>query len=306
MFNNEIKIGIKDIGCYEIDYEKIKNSIIKYDGLNYDSVWVMDHLYWGGGPLFECWTLLSSLATCTKRIRLGSLVLCNLFRYPSIVAKMSATLDVISGGRLEFGIGACWKKDECLSYGIPFSNYSMRVKQLEEAIIIIKKMWTERKANYKGKYYYIKEAICDPKPLQKPHPPIWVGGSGKKILRVVAKVADGCNLKGAIKECKHRLDILKKYCKKFNRECNKIKKSWRGDLIISDNRTLLKKKILDTKPKGLTYENYIKDNLIGTEEECIKKVQEFYKIGITYFIFSERTLGERELSFMNILREINI
>jgi len=130
---------------------------------------------------------------------------------------------MISNGRLEFGIGAGWKENEYLAYGFPFPKPAVRIAQLREAVTIIRKMWTEEKPSFKGKYYEIKEALCDPKPVQKPHPPIWIGGEGEKLtLRVVAELADGCNWYGTPEEFAHKLNVLKKHCAKVGRN-SKIK-----------------------------------------------------------------------------------
>jgi len=119
----------------------------------------------------------SALSAKTTKVRLGTLLLNVSYRQPSLLAKMAATLDVISNGRLEFGIGAGWRKEEYIAYGFPFPSAAVRIQQLDEALSIIKKLWTEEKANFKGKYFSINNTICNPKPIQDPHPPIWVGGT---------------------------------------------------------------------------------------------------------------------------------
>lgn len=141
----------------------------------------------------ECWSTISSIATQTERLRLGSLVLCNSYRHPSLLAKMAATLDVISHGRLELGVGAGWHKEEFKAYGIPFAKHVVRTEQLVEAIEIIKRLWTEESVTFEGKYYSLKDAICLPKPAQKPRPRIWTGGSSRRILKIAAEHADGFN-----------------------------------------------------------------------------------------------------------------
>jgi alkanesulfonate monooxygenase SsuD/methylene tetrahydromethanopterin reductase-like flavin-dependent oxidoreductase (luciferase family) len=169
------------------NYDTIRKVTLKCEELNFDSCWLADHFVPrkvlpyqkspipSPDPFFECWTTLTALAIETKKIRLGTFVLCNSYRYPSLVAKMSATLDFISRGRLELGIGAGFFKEEYIMYGIPFPKLAVRIKQLEESIQIIKKMWTEEEASFNGKYYTIKKAFNNPKPIQRPHPPIWVG-----------------------------------------------------------------------------------------------------------------------------------
>lgn len=141
-------------------------------------------------PLLECWTSLSALATITSRLRIGTLVTCNSFRFPSLLAKMASTVDNISGGRLEFGISCGWFKQEHLAYGIRFSSFAIRIQQLREALQIIKKMWTEEISTFDGRYYRLENAINYPKPLQKPHPPIWIGGKNVELLKLAAEIAN--------------------------------------------------------------------------------------------------------------------
>jgi alkanesulfonate monooxygenase SsuD/methylene tetrahydromethanopterin reductase-like flavin-dependent oxidoreductase (luciferase family) len=145
--------------------------------------------------IFDCFTLLSAATAITKRIKIGQIVTCNSYRNPSLLAKTISTLDVISDGRIELGIGAGWYEQEYKAYGYYFPSYMTRIGQLDESLSIIKDMWGEEVASFEGKYYWIRDAICNPKPIQKPHPVIMVGGSGEKhLLKVVAKHADSYNL----------------------------------------------------------------------------------------------------------------
>ena len=144
--------------------------------LGYYSVLLDDHLMLNKMPILECWTTLSALSAATERIRLGTMVTCNSFRNPALLAKMAATVDNISEGRLELAIGAGVQKNEHNAYGFPFPSSKARIERLGEAVEIIKMMWTEEKASYNGKHYLIHDAVCEPKPVQKPHPPITVGG----------------------------------------------------------------------------------------------------------------------------------
>lgn len=265
------------------NYKKCEEFVLKCEELGYDSAWLCDHLFWGSGPLLECWTTLSALAAVTKKIRLGTLVTCNSFRHPSILAKMAANVDLISEGRLEFGIGAGWKEDEYRAYGLPFPRPAIRIGQMKEAVIIIKKMWSEKSPSFKGKYYEIKNAICEPKPIQKPWPPIWIGGSGEQLtLRVVAEHANACNMFGSPPEYERKLKILRKHCEAVGRNYNDIKKSWIADLIIARNKKELAKKIKTISPT-LSSIDYNKRGLIGTPDECIDKIQKYIDIGVTCF-----------------------
>ena len=276
--------------CKNADYKAVEKITKECEKNNYHSVWVMDHLFWENGALLECWVTLSALASVTSKIRFGPLVSCNSYRLPSILAKMTATLDVISNGRLEYGIGAGWKEDEYKAYGIPFTNPITRIAELREGIKITKKMWTEEKPSFKGKHFQIEEAECNPKPVQKPHPPVWIGGSGENLtLRLVAEEGDGCNFSGSPDYYKQKLEALENHCRKIGREISEIYKSISADLIISDDAEIVKHKVKKFKPENLTVEEYYDRSIIGTPEECIARINEYHQVGVTHFMLSLRT-----------------
>ncbi len=277
----------------KLDYKVLVNYTVEAESLGYNSVWVNDHLIFGSGIL-ECWTTLSSLAPITEKERLGTLVLCNNFRFPSVLAKMAATLDYISEGRLEFGIGAGWNEEEHRAYGIPFPKPAERVERLKEAVEIIKKMWTEEAPYYNGKYYKIEGATCEPKPMQKPHPPIMIGGAGEKLMmKVIAQLADKCNFAHrSPAEYAHKLKVLKEACRQIGRNFDEIEKSWWGRVMISRNKdeviAQLKALYLSQRresPFKRWIEGIKANSIIGTPEECVEKLREYMKLGVTYFIF---------------------
>jgi F420-dependent oxidoreductase-like protein len=270
-------------------FDRVRDTVLECERLGYHSVWLDDHLMFGKSPILECWTTLSALSSITSRIRLGTMVLCNSFRSPSLLAKMAATLDVISGGRLEFGIGAGVQRDEHVAYGIPFPKPSVRIGRMKEAVEIVKKMWTEERASYAGKYYRIDEAVCEPKPLQKPHPPITIGGSGEKLtLKVTAQYADRYDLGylPSLELYEHKLDVLESHCKAVGRDFQEIEKScWPGgQIFIAPNREKLDEKVLQRKPKSVSLKDFKKLNLVGTPEECIQKIQQYVDVGVMYFM----------------------
>jgi F420-dependent oxidoreductase-like protein len=185
--------------------DSLKRLITKAENSGFDSFRVMDHFHQiqfvgkPEEPMFEGWTVISMLAGITTKIKLGTLVTGIIYRYPSILAKIAATLDVLSKGILFMGIGAAWNEQESLAHGISFPSNQERLLRLEEAVQIIRKMWTDEPyTSFEGRYYQIKNAYCNPKPIQKPSPSILVGGSGeRKTLKIVAKYADVCNLFGS-------------------------------------------------------------------------------------------------------------
>jgi len=272
-------------------FEAIKNVALQCERLGFDSIWVYDHFITtpaSNEPCFESWTTLSALATLTKKLGLGQLVTCNSYRYPSVLAKMGATLDVISNGRLNLGIGAGWYKLEYDAYGIPYPKDSVRLAQLREAVQIIKKMWTEDEPSFHGQYYNIDKAISNPKPIQKPHPPILIGGEGKKVtLGIVAELADRCNFGGPITPQRYKevLEVLGEHCRKVGRKIDQIEKTLIADYtVIAKNGSVLNEKIRKFKPKGVSKAQFIEGNLVGTPEEVISRIEEFIDIGVTYIM----------------------
>jgi F420-dependent oxidoreductase-like protein len=270
-------------------FDRVRNIVLECERLGYDSVWLDDHLMFGKSPVLECWTTIAALSSITAKIRLGTMVLCSSFRNPALLAKMAATLDVIANGRLEFGIGAGVQRDEHAAYGIPFLQPHDRIGRMKEAVEIIKKMWTEEKASYQGKYYRINEAVCEPKPLQKPHPPITIGGSGEKLtMKVAAQHADRCDwgYVPSLELYKHKLDILESHCKTVGRNSQEIEKScWLGgQIFIVSNQKELDEKVLQWKPKNVSLEDFKKLGLIGTPDDCRQKIRQYAGLGVTHFM----------------------
>jgi F420-dependent oxidoreductase-like protein len=230
----------------------LKNLVTRVETLGFDSFWVMDHFHQiplvgkEDEPMLESWTTISVLAGVTSKIRLGTMMTGIIYRNPSILAKIGATLDVLSKGRLFMGIGAAWNEEESIAYGIPFPSTKERFLRLEEATQIIRKMWTDDPStSFNGKYYQIKNAYCNPKPVQKPSPPIMIGGAGERqTLRIVAKYGDACNLPsfGSVETVKSKLSILKEHCKSIGRDYDSILKTKLGRVVIEDDRELARKR----------------------------------------------------------------
>lgn len=198
---------------------------------------------------------------------------------------MAATLDVLSKGRLFMGIGAAWNHEESLAYGIPFPPNKERLLRLEEAIQIIRKMWTEEPAaNFNGKYYQIRNAYCNPKPLQKPSPPIMVGGTGERqTLKIVAKYADACNLFGSLETVKRKLSVLREHCKSVGRDYDSILKTKLGFVIIDKDRAMGEKRVQQISK--VMPEDQIREFVIyGTPEDVLKQIELLEEAGIQYFI----------------------
>jgi F420-dependent oxidoreductase-like protein len=189
------------------------------------------------GAVLECWSTLSALAATVPRMRVGTIVLGNTYRHPSVVAKMAAQVDIICNGRLLLGMGAGWQQNEHEAYGIPFYSLRERLERLDEACEIIRLLWTEHRANFQGRYYQLSDAPLDPKPVQKPHPELMIGGAGERVtLRIVAKRADHWNVWGGPKVLARKSAILEEHCSKVGRNGKEIVRSVNMALMISENK----------------------------------------------------------------------
>ena len=168
-------------------------------------------------------------------------------RHPPLLAKMAACVDEMSGGRLEFGVGEGWKEVEYEAYGVPFGTVKERVDRLEEALIVIKLLWTESRASYEGRHFRISEAVCAPKPVQQPHPPVWVGGSRPRVMGIAARYADGVNIAGfpSFEAYKAGLDTLRAACRRYNRDYDSVRKSQFTGIIIADGGEALENLLRD-------------------------------------------------------------
>jgi len=247
-----------------------------------DSAWLSDHVIpWASwqNPAtdnLEGWTALNYFMGVYKRLTFGHIVLCNSFRNPALLAKMAATLSVLSSGRFILGIGAGWKGDEYNSYGFDFPKPSTRIEALDEAVQIIQKMWTEEVVQFNGKHYRVNGAYCNPKP--RPRPPIMIGGSGKKLLKVVASKADWWNGVLPLRTYQQKLSVLKEHCENVGRDYHSIKKTWLGAVAIARTETQAVR-IAENNPFNAT-----DPPIIGTHEQVTTQLRDFVDLGVEYFI----------------------
>ncbi len=216
----------------------------------FDHLWDFDHLasIGAGGPdrpIFEGWSLQAAMAEATDRVRIGCLVTGNTYRNPALLAKIAVTVDHLSAGRLEFGIGAAWAEVEHEMYGI--EGLAHRVGRLSESLTILKSLFTSERTNFEGRYYRMKDAISNPKPVQKPYPPFWIGGQGEMVLRLVARHADVWNISGGDPESiKSHIARFEEACGAVGRDASEIRRSlqfgWdgndRGELLDLSGRLL--------------------------------------------------------------------
>jgi len=254
------------------------------EALGFDSIWLYDHFHTVPTPTqevtFECWTSTAALARDTKRVRIGQMVTCNGYRNPALLAKMASTVDTMSHGRLDFGIGAGWYEQEFLAYGYDFPDGPTRLRQLREAVQIILKMWTDEKAEFEGQYHSVHGAINQPKGVQKPHIPLLIGGAGEKVtLKLVAQYADACNVGHLDNEgLERKFSIIKKHCESVGRDYNTI---WRTVLFNcaiaeSDEEAWAKSSSFQRNiPSGRIRERA----LVGTPDIVRKRLTEIEQAG---------------------------
>jgi F420-dependent oxidoreductase-like protein len=201
------------------------------DEAGFDHCWCMDHLATLGprddGPIFEAWALLAGMAVATSRTRIGCMVTGNTYRHPAVLAKAAVTVDHLSEGRLEFGLGAGWAENEHTMLGLPFGTKGNRADWLEEACEIIRSLWTQPRTSFDGTHYKISEAVAEPKPVQQPYPPIWIGGSGRqRTLRITARYADVWNAAGGSPEEVAEVSaVLDQRCEEIGRDPAQIRRS---------------------------------------------------------------------------------
>ena len=268
----------------------------KFDAWGYDSLWAFDHFYPiftpdPAGPCMENWTLLSALSQHTRRARIGALVNSNTYRNPCLTAKMAATLDHASGGRLNLGLGAGWYELEHRSFGIDFKNLRGRLEGLDEACQIITGMFTQDKTTFEGKQYRVADAVCNPKPLQKPRIPLMIGGRGEKsLLKIVAKHADMWNTMHANPaEMKRLIDVIERHGDTVGRDTDEIEKTIMMPLCYKASKE--REQMISAVGAGMgqiSPEQARDRIMIGGKDECLDKVAQYAKVGVTHFIFNLR------------------
>ena len=263
--------------------------------LGYESVWLGDHLHpapWRNHtrapgtpryvtPIFELWTTLAAISQRTSRLRLGQLTTAVTFRSPALLAKQAAMVDVMSGGRLELGIGAAWFEAEHRAYAFPFPAARDRIGMLREAVEIVRRMWTEPEVSYTGDHYTVVRAQCDPKPIQT-LPPVVIGGSGKSTLRVVAELADKWNFYGAYEDFGPALAQLKQHCSDLGRDLESIRLTWFDTgVVVRATEAEAKADVAALREsRGLPpYRSW----LWGTPEQVAEKLAPFVAAGVREF-----------------------
>jgi F420-dependent oxidoreductase-like protein len=258
---------------------------------NHGFAWfsVMDHLIQIGGvgapdePFMEGWTVLSALAAVTSRIRLATLATAVGYRNPAHLAKIAASVDLISRGRLTLGIGAGYFETEYRQYGWEFPERpAVRIRQMEEAVRLILAMWTEKRTTFHGRYYQAVDAILEPKPVQRPHPPVMIAGGGEQLtLRAVARLADACNLGGDPEVVKHKLSVLRGHCDAAQRDYSTIERTHNNSWLIARDAAAVAEKRERLADRGPLR------GFVGTVSEAIDLIGQYQDAGVQLLINSD-------------------
>jgi F420-dependent oxidoreductase-like protein len=270
-------------------YERLVEVAKLADDAGYETLFAPDHLTTippSHETLFEAWSLITGLARETSRVRLGHLVTANSYRNPALAAKIASTVDVISHGRLVFGIGAGWWEPDYLQYGYEFGTAIERLRKLDEATQIILGLWTQKETTFEGKYYRVHGAVNEPKGVQKPHIPLMIAGGGEKMtLRLVARYGDACNIMDSPEVAAHKFAVLEKHCKDVDRDYDTINRTVTTLALIADTN----QKARDLIPPNLEFAypgDVASYGLIGTADTLTKRIAAFEAAGVQELIIN--------------------
>jgi F420-dependent oxidoreductase-like protein len=265
----------------------------------WESVWVYDHLHTVPVPTdeatHEAWTLMAALGAATSRVRLGQMCTCMSYRNPAYLAKVAATVDVISGGRLEMGIGGGWYEHEWRAYGYGFPSAGERLQRLDEGVQIMRQAWTTGRSTFSGRHYQVDGAICRPLPLQAGGIPLWIAGGGeRKTLRIAAQYAQYTNFDGTPETFARKSEILADHCRDVGTDYDSIVRSANYNVIIGETAKDVEDKLdwiqshyanhLSAERAATARETFATGPLVGTPEQIIERLTELEKLGMTYAI----------------------
>jgi F420-dependent oxidoreductase-like protein len=269
------------------------------EDLRFESVWVYDHFHTVPVPTseatHEAWTLMAALGAATTRVRLGQMCTCMGYRNPMYLAKVAATVDAISGGRTEMGIGAGWYEHEWNAYGYGFPTAGDRIAMLAEGVEIMRQAWTDGVATYAGEHYQVDGAICQPKPLQQGGIPLWIAGGGeKKTLRIAAQHAAYTNFDGTLEGFRHKSQVLAEHCKDLGRPFEEITRSANYNVVVGRDAGEVEQRLhrleehyrpfLSPEQLAANLEQYRNSPLVGTPEQLVERLQALQAEGLTYAI----------------------
>jgi len=286
-----MEFGLQIEPAFGFAYEDVARLAGECRAHGYTSIWASDHFMLDTGHAdrncLDCWTLLAALAAEIKDLRLGSLVTCMSYRNPAMLAKIAACVDMISGGRLEFGVGAGWKDVEYIAYGIPFPSPGERVDRFIEGMEMVTRLWTQPRTTYQGKYHSVVDAVSAPKPLQQPHPPVLIGGSKPRMLRAMARFADAVNMGGspspkAYQETLHRLEMA---CREEGTDFGRIRRTHFMPFVVAATEREVADLVAGiSRSEGLSEAEYRAKRaraFIGTADRAANLIRQYADIGVT-------------------------
>ncbi len=284
---------------WRMDLVEIADPVEQYEAMTrvaqaaeadgYDSVWVYDHFHTVPNPeietCFEAWTITAGLARDTQRVRIGQMVTCNGYRNPALLAKIASTVDVMSRGRAICGLGAGWYEHEWRAYGYGFPELRDRMRAFREAVEIVVQMWTQTYASFSGEYYSIDGAINEPKGVQQPHLPLWLGGGGEKItLKLVAQYAQGCNFaNGDPEEMRQKIDVLRGHCDAAGRDLNSITRSTSLNLFLLEDGADAESATAAARGSR-SLADFQREYFVGTRQQTIDRIGALRDAGANYLI----------------------
>lgn len=284
---SRIKLGCRvETGVPE--YETAASLAQHAENAGYDSVWIRDHVAipetTGSPHCLEAFTMLAGLARDTKRVNIGTLVICTTWRNPALMAKMAATIDVMSGGRLILGLGAGAGPREFKRYGFTHMPTPDRVRMVAEAVQIMKKMWTEESPAFHGRYYNIDGAVCDPKPKSQPSIPIYIGAGGEQLsLKNVVRYADGWHWSGNIEDYRKKAEVVNRLCEELGRDPKSLKRSVHVSTLVGSKAETSQR--MEQIMAQRESQNNLRDRtLIGTPEEMADFIHQYQQLGVDQFV----------------------
>ncbi len=281
-----------------LDFETTQSACRHAEATGWDGIWLADHFMPNAEDTSvdfpEAWTTLAALAVAVPRIRLGTLVTGNTYRHPAVLAKMAATVDHISGGRLVLGLGSAWQENEHEKYGIPFYTIPERLRRLDEACQVIKSLFSADSTSFNGEYYQLQDAPLWPKPVQDPLP-LLIGGGGEKVtLKITAKYADEWNVWGTVDTLKHKMSILDQHCEALGRDPASIQRSAVALLFLSDDEAFLKQVREGDASRPM---------IVGNASEVQDIVAAYQEAGVDELIIPDFNLGSRRIETLDKFKQ---
>lgn len=297
-----VRFGVFVPQGWRMDLVDITDPVAKYEAMTrvaqavdalpaFDSIWVYDHFHTVPTPeretTFEAWTSTAALTRDTRRVHVGQMVTSAGYRHPAVLAKMASTVDVMSHGRLYFGLGAGWYEHEWRAYFNTFPETRERMRAFREACTIIYRMWTEAAPTYSGEYYSINAPINEPRGARQPHPAFWIGGGGEQVtLRLVARYGDACNIGGDPATVRHKLEVLRGHCEALGRDYEAIIKSSNLNVIpLAPGQAPEAATARYRAAVGMSEADFAHMYTIGEPEHIVARVREQVEAGIDYIIF---------------------